>query len=249
MLQIKNLYVSIDNKPVLNGVDLTIKPGEIHALMGPNGSGKSTLSNVIMGHPKYTVTDGDILFNGESILKLPSHKRALMGLFLAFQYPKEISGITLEEFLLSAYRAHQKILRPGKPPILVFRFKKMLKEMMNKFKMDEKFAGRYLNQGFSGGEKKKSEVLQMALLKPKLAILDEMDSGLDVDALKIVSNEVNELHKSNNQMGVLIVTHYHHILKHIYPDFVHVLKKGKIVKSGGKEFAYDVCKTGYENIS
>lgn len=249
MLEIKNLHVSIDKKKVLNGVSLSIKPGETHALMGPNGSGKSTLSNVIMGHPKYSVAKGDILFNGKSLLKLKPHERALMGLFLAFQYPKEISGITLEEFLLSAYRAQQKHLFPDKPPILVFRFKKMLKELMEKFKMDEKFASRYLNQGFSGGEKKKSEVLQMALLKPKLAILDETDSGLDVDALKIVSEGVNELRKdSDSQMGTLIVTHYHRILKHICPDFVHVLKEGKIVKSGGKEFACELCKTGYEKI-
>jgi len=246
MLKINNLHVSVDNKPILNGVSLTIRPGEIHAVMGPNGSGKSTLCNVIMGHPKYQITDGDILFNGKSILELEPHERALMGLFLAFQYPKEISGITLEEFLLAAYRAHQKHSNPDKPPILVFRFKKMLRELMEKFKMDEKFAERYLNHGFSGGEKKKSEILQMAILKPKMAILDETDSGLDVDALKIVCDGINQL--QSDKMGALIVTHYHRILKHICPDFVHVLKNGKIVKSGGKEFACKLCKTGYENI-
>lgn len=246
MLEIKDLHVSIDKKPVLNGLNLTIKPGEIHAIMGPNGGGKSTLCNVIMGHPKYTVTDGDILFNDKSILDLDSHDRSLLGLFLAFQYPKEIQGVTLEEFLLAAYRAHQKHLHPDKPPILVFRFKKMLRELMQKFKMDEKFAERYLNLGFSGGEKKKSEILQMAVLQPKLAIMDETDSGLDVDALKIVCDGINQL--QSNKMGTLIVTHYNRILNHIQPTHVHVLKKGKIVKSGGKDFAKELCKSGYENI-
>lgn len=247
MLTIKNLHVSIEDKPILNGIDLSIKPGEIHAVMGPNGSGKSTLCNIIMGHPKYTVTNGDILFSGKSILKLPSHKRALMGLFLAFQYPREITGITLEEFLLTSYRAHQKYLNPDQPPILVFRFKKMLKELMQQFKMEEKFADRYLNYGFSGGEKKKSEVLQMAVLKPRLAILDETDSGLDVDALKTVCDGVKSLQKESN-MGALIVTHYHLILDHIKPTHVHVLKSGKIIKSGGKALAEQIASGGYENI-
>lgn len=249
MLTIKNLHASVEGKTVLKGVNLTIKSGEIHAIMGPNGGGKSTLSNVIMGHPKYTVTKGDILFNGKSILDLEPHERSLMGLFLAFQYPKEISGITLEEFLLAAYRAKQKYIHPDKPPVLVFRFKKMLKELMEKFKMDEKFAERYLNHGFSGGEKKKSEILQMAILKPQMAIMDEADSGLDVDALKIVGDGIRELQSDTaNPMGTLIITHYHRILKHVCPDFVHVLKDGKIVKSGRKEFACELCKSGYENI-
>ena len=249
MLQIKNLHASVDGKTVLNGINLTINPNEIHALMGPNGGGKSTLSNIIMGHPKYKVAKGDILFNGQSILNLEPHERSLMGLFLAFQYPKEISGITLEEFLLATYRAKQKYLHPDKPPVLVFRFKKMLKELMEKFKMDEKFAERYLNHGFSGGEKKKSEILQMAVLKPKMAIMDETDSGLDVDALKIVTGGIREIQNDpDNPMGTLIITHHHNILKNICPDFVHVLKDGKIIKTGGKEFACELCKTGYENI-
>lgn len=247
MLQIKNLHVSVDKKPILNGLNLTINPGEIHAVMGPNGSGKSTLCNSIMGHPKYQVTDGDILFNGKSILDLKPHERALLGLFLAFQYPKEITGITLEEFLLAAYRAHQKHLNPEAPPILVFRFKKMLKDLMQKFNMDEVFAERYLNHGFSGGEKKKSEVLQMAVLKPQMVILDETDSGLDVDALKTVCDVVKKLHEES-KMGMLIVTHYHLILNHITPTHVHVLKNGRIIKSGGAQFAKELTKSGYENI-
>lgn len=248
MLEIKNLHVAIDDKPILRGVSLSIKPGEIHAVMGPNGGGKSTLCNVIMGHPKYSVTEGDILFNKKSILELEPNQRALLGLFLAFQYPKEIQGITLEEFLLAAYRAHQKHLNPKEPPILVFRFKKMLKELMKTFRMDEKFAERYLNHGFSGGEKKKSEILQMAVLKPHMAILDETDSGLDVDALKIVCDGIRKLHADNPQMSSLIVTHYHRILNHLSPTHVHVLKNGTIIKSGGAAFAKELCKSGYENI-
>jgi len=249
MLEIFNLHASVDGKSVLNGVDLVINDGEIHALMGPNGSGKSTLSNVIMGHPKYTVTKGDILFNGNSILNLKPDMRALLGIFLAFQYPKEISGVTLEEFLLSAYKAHQKYLHPDKQPVLVFRFKKMLNDIMKEFNMDEKLASRYLNQGFSGGEKKKSEILQMAVLKPKIAIMDETDSGLDIDALKIVCDGITKMHKeSHGNMSAMIVTHYHRILKYIEPTHVHVLKNGRIIKSGGKEFARELCDTGYQNI-
>jgi Fe-S cluster assembly ATP-binding protein len=248
MLEIHNLHVSVDGKAVLNGVSLTIKPGEVHALMGPNGSGKSTLSNVILGHPKYTVTQGDIRLDGKNILKMPTHKRSLNGLFLAFQYPKEISGITLEEFLLAAYRAKQKHLHPDKPPILVFRFKKMLSELMTKLHMDEKFASRYLNHGFSGGEKKKAEILQMAMLQPTMAILDETDSGLDVDALKDVCKGILDVKKTAPKMGMLVVTHYPRILKYLKPDFVHVLKHGQILKSGGPSLARELEKKGYEWI-
>ncbi len=249
MLEVKNLHVSVDDKAVLNGVDLKIASGEIHALMGPNGSGKSTLANVIMGHPKYEVTSGEILFNGESLIELEPHERSLIGIFLAFQYPKEISGITLEEFLLVAYRAKQKHENPNKPPILIFKFKRMLRELMGKFHMEEKFADRYLNHGFSGGEKKKAEILQMAILEPKLAILDETDSGLDVDALKVVCSGFKKVHQdSEPKLGALIVTHYHHILNHIEPSHVHVLKEGKIIKSGGKELAHELAKTGYKNL-
>lgn len=248
-LQIKNLYVEADHKPILNGVTLTIRSGEVHALMGPNGSGKSTLANVVMGHPKYKVRKGDIQYNGKSLLRLRPHERALAGLFLAFQYPKEISGVTLEEFLLAAYRAKQKALNPDKPPILVFRFKRMLQEIMQKLKIEEKFSERYLNVGFSGGEKKKAEILQMGVLRPLTAILDETDSGLDVDALRIVCDGVKNIQKeSEGKMGVLLVTHYQRILKHLEPDFVHVMKKGKIVRSGDKKLAHELEEKGYEHL-
>ncbi len=248
-LQIKDLHVEVEGKPVLNGVSLTIRPGEVHAIMGPNGSGKSTLANVVMGHPKYKVTQGDIVYNGKSLLKLAPHERALAGIFLAFQYPKEISGVTLEEFLLAAYRAHEKHRDSKKPPILVFRFKKMLAELMAKLKIESTFAERYLNYGFSGGEKKKAEVLQMGVLKPSTAILDETDSGLDIDALRIVCEGVKAIQKdSSNTMGVLLVTHYQRILKYLEPDQIHVLKKGKIVRSGGKALAHQLEEKGYEDL-
>lgn len=249
MLRIQNLHVSVEDKQVLKGVDLTIQPGEIHAIMGPNGSGKSTLSNVIMGHPKYVVTKGSIEYNGVNVLDLEPHERAVLGLFLAFQYPKEIAGVTLEEFLLAAYRAKQKQLTPDKPPILVFRFQKMLKALMAKLKMEEGFAERFLNQGFSGGEKKKAEILQMAVLKPTMAIMDETDSGLDVDALKTVCEGVKTVKtESEKPMGILMVTHYQRILKYLEPDHVHVMKDGRIIKSGGKEFAHELETTGYESL-
>lgn len=249
MLEIHNLHVSVDGKAVLNGVSLTINPGEVHALMGPNGSGKSTLSNVILGHPKYEVTQGDIKLNGKSLLTMTPHERALAGLFLAFQAPREVTGITLEEFLLAATRAQQQHLHPDKPPVLVFRFKKRLSELMAQLHMDEKFASRYLNHGFSGGEKKKCEVLQMAVLEPRMAILDETDSGLDVDALKSVCDGIRSVRKSApHPMGILVVTHFTRILKYLKPDHVHVMKNGKILQSGGAKFARELEKNGYENI-
>lgn len=248
LLQIKNLHVSVDNKAILHGVDLTIKEGEIHTIMGPNGSGKSTLSNVIMGHPKYEVTSGDILYKGESILSVETHERALRGIFLAFQYPKEISGVTMEEFLLAAYRAKQAYLDATKPPILIFRFKKMLKEAMAELKMPEAFAERFLNHGFSGGEKKKAEALQMALLQPQMAVMDETDSGLDVDALKIISDSINKIMRKRDDTGVLLVTHYQRILKYLKPDYVHVMKDGRLVKSGGHELAHELEEKGYEDL-
>lgn len=248
LLQIKDLKVTIGEKEILHGVNLTINEGEVHTIMGPNGSGKSTLSNVIMGHPKYEVTGGDILYKGESILEKEPHERSLMGIFLAFQYPKEIAGVTLEEFLLAAHRAKKAYLKPGTPPTLIFRFKKMLHEIMAELKMPESFAGRFLNHGFSGGEKKKAEALQMAILEPQLAVLDETDSGLDVDALKTISENVNRVMKKDEKTGVLLVTHYQRILKYIQPDYVHVMKEGMIVKSGGHELAVQLEEEGYEKL-
>jgi Fe-S cluster assembly ATP-binding protein len=248
LLEIRNLEVAIDGKAILRGVSLTINEGEIHTIMGPNGSGKSTLSNVIMGHPKYEVTGGDILYKGESILEMQPHERALIGIFLAFQYPKEIAGVTLEEFLMAAYRAKQAYKDPSKPPILVFRFQKMLKEIMAELKMPEDFAGRFLNHGFSGGEKKKTEALQMAILKPDLAVMDETDSGLDVDALKTISESVDKVMRGREKTGVLLVTHYQRILKHLKPDYVHVMKDGRLVKSGGPELAHELEEKGYEHL-
>lgn len=246
LLQIKDLKVNIEDKEILHGVNLMINEGEVHTIMGPNGSGKSTLANVIMGHPKYEVTGGDILYRGESILEMETHERALCGIFLAFQYPKEISGVTVEEFLLAAYRAKQAFIDPSKPPILIFRFKKMLREKMAELKMPESFADRFLNQGFSGGEKKKAEALQMAILEPYMAVLDETDSGLDVDALKIISENVHKIMKSRKDTGVLLVTHYQRILKYLKPDFVHVMKDGLLIKSGGHELAQELEEKGYE---
>jgi len=248
LLEIKDLEVKIDDKAILRGVNLIINEGEVHAIMGPNGSGKSTLSNVIMGHPKYEVTGGDILYKGKSILKMEPHERALTGIFLAFQYPKEIAGVTLQEFLMAAYRAKQAHADPSKPPILVFRFQKMLKEIMAELKMPEDFASRFLNVGFSGGEKKKAEALQMAVLRPELAIMDETDSGLDVDALKIISGSINKIMRKRKGTGVLLVTHYQRILKHIKPNYVHVMKDGRIVKSGDHELAHELEEKGYEHL-
>lgn len=239
-LKIKDLHVKVDGKAVLNGVSLTVKPGEVHALMGPNGSGKSTLANVIAGHPNFKVTKGDILYDGKSILKLKPHERALLGIFLAFQYPKEIHGVTLEEFLLAAYRSQKGFSMPA------LRFRKMLHEIMANLKIPLKFAERQINVGFSGGEKKKAEILQLAVLSPTLAILDETDSGLDVDALKVVANGVQSVQRENAKMSVLVVTHYPRILKVLKPNHVHVLKDGKIVESGDFRLAHKLERKGYE---
>ena len=248
LLEIKELEVRIEDKEILKGVTLTINEGEVHTIMGPNGSGKSTLSNVIMGHPKYEVTNGDIIYRGESILTMEPHQRALIGIFLAFQYPKEIAGVTMEEFLRAAHQAKREHEDPEKPPMLIFRFQKMLKEIMDELDMPEDFAGRFLNHGFSGGEKKKAEALQMAVLKPDLAILDETDSGLDVDALKTISGNINTVMRGREKTGVLLITHYQRILKHLKPDFVHVMKDGRLVKSGGPELAQELEDKGYEHL-
>jgi Fe-S cluster assembly ATP-binding protein len=244
MLQVNNLTASADGKKILNGVSLKINPGEIHCLMGPNGSGKSTLSNVIMGHPKYDVDDGEIIFDGEDITELAVDKRARRGLFLAFQYPKEIPGVSLTKFLRSAYNAMRK--EKGEDPVNVIEFRKLLRGYFKEFSLDAKFLNRDLNDGFSGGEKKKVEILQMALLNPKLAVLDETDSGLDVDALKIVAEGVNSY--SSKERGILLITHYQRILDYIKPDFVHVMMNGRIVESGGGDLAVKLEKEGYEWI-
>ena len=236
-IDIDDLRVTVDGKPILKGVTLSIKPGELHALMGPNGSGKSTLANVLMGHPKYTITAGRILLDGEDITELTPDERAKKGLFLSFQYPVEIPGVTVENFLRSAVNA-VKGTDHG-----VAEFHKILKAELAEFGIDESFGRRYLNAGFSGGEKKRMEILQMLTLDPKYAILDETDSGLDIDALKVVAAGINRLR--DGEHGILLITHYNRILEHVVPTHVHVFKDGKIVRSGGKELALEVEKNGY----
>lgn len=244
-LEIRDLHVSVDGKQILKGISLKIKQGEIHALMGPNGSGKSTLSFTLMGHPKYKIERGDILFDGESLLSIPIHERARKGLFLAFQYPMEIPGVNLSNFLWNSYVAIKSNGNPNQH-ISMIDFKDLLEEKMKILKMDQSFTNRYLNEGFSGGEKKRTEILQMAILNPKFAVLDETDSGLDVDALKIVANGIKKL--ANPSLGILLITHYKRILNYIKPDFVHVLVEGKIVKSGDHTLATELEKKGYEGF-
>ena len=241
-LVIKNLHVSVDGTEILKGVDLEIKPGEVHALMGPNGSGKSTLANALMGHPKYKITKGSVRLDGKDISELSPDKRAKLGLFLSFQYPKEIPGLTVSSFLRTALNS----LRGEK--IAVIDFHKLLREKMAQLKMDRKFGMRYLNDGFSGGEKKRAEILQMLVLEPKYCILDETDSGLDIDALKTVAAGINTLKDSGKPKGILLITHYYRILNHIIPDKVHVMVDGKIVKSGDKKLAQQIEENGYELV-
>jgi Fe-S cluster assembly ATP-binding protein len=243
-LEIKNLHVSIEDKEILKGLSLTIKQGEIHAIMGPNGTGKSTLAYTLMGHPNYTVTQGEILFKGKNLLELEPDERSREGVFLAFQYPVAIPGVTVANFLRSAINARRRAENPDDKGMPIPEFRKLLKEKMNTLKMDNAFAGRYLNDGFSGGEKKRAEILQMATLKPEIAILDETDSGLDIDALRIVSEGVNAL--SGPELGVLVITHYQRLLNYIKPHFVHVMLDGRIVESGGPELALQLEEQGYE---
>lgn len=240
LLQVKNLHVKIEDKEIVKGVSLHVNKGEVVALMGPNGSGKSTLSNALMGYPKYEVTEGEVTLNGENITELEPDEKARKGLFLSFQYPSEISGVTLSNFLRAAYNSVK-----GKT-ISVLEFMKLLKEKMQLLKIKEEFANRYINEGFSGGEKKRAEILQLAVLQPKLAILDETDSGLDVDALKIVAEGVNRAR--TKETGVLIITHYQRILDYIQPDRVYIMREGKIVKEGKKELVQQVEKEGYGDI-
>jgi Fe-S cluster assembly ATP-binding protein len=243
-LIIKNLKVSIEDKEILKGVNLTIKQGEIHAIMGPNGTGKSTLAYTLLGHPSYQVTDGQVLFKGQNILELAPDERSRLGLFLAFQYPVAIPGVSVANFLRTALNARRRAENPDDKGVPVPEFRKLLKEKMDLLKMNHDFAGRYLNDGFSGGEKKRAEILQLATLKPEIAILDETDSGLDIDALRIVSEGVNAL--AVPDLGVMVITHYQRILNYIKPDFVHVMLGGRIVESGGAELAEQLEAHGYE---
>lgn len=243
-LVIRNLHVEVENKLILNGVNLRVAQNEVHAIMGPNGTGKSTLAYTLMGHPLYRVTEGDIYFNNVNLLKLTIDERSRLGLFLAFQYPVAIPGVTTANFLRVALNARRKALDPNDKGIPIPEFRKLLKEKMELLKMDHAFAGRYLNDGFSGGEKKRMEILQMTMLETEIAILDETDSGLDIDALRIVSEGVNEMRKGN--AGILVITHYQRILNYIKPDFVHVMMNGKIIQSGGPDLAIDLEEKGYE---
>lgn len=245
-LEIRNLHVSVEDKPILRGVNLTIKQGEVHALMGPNGSGKSTLANALMGHPAYTVTAGQVIYDGKDLLELEADERSRAGLFLAFQYPVSIPGVTLANFLRQAINSRKKAENPESKGISVPEFIRLLRSKMDYLQMDHSFAGRYLNEGFSGGEKKRAEILQMATLEPKIAVLDETDSGLDIDALRIVSEGVNRL--KGPDLGVLIITHYQRILNYIEPEFVHVMFEGQIVENGGPELALQLEEHGYDWI-
>ena len=243
-LAIKDLHVNVEDTEILKGVNLTIKSGEVHAIMGPNGTGKSTLAYALMGHPKYEVSAGEVSLDGKDVLDLEPNERSKLGLFLAFQYPVAVPGVSVANFLRTAINAHRKAKDPEDKGISIPDFRKKLKEKMALLSMDEAFAGRYLNDGFSGGEKKRVEILQMATLEPKFSILDETDSGLDIDALKIVSDGVNTISKENQ--GILVITHYQRILNYIKPDFVHVMLNGKIVESGGPELALKLEAEGYE---
>jgi Fe-S cluster assembly ATP-binding protein len=247
-LNIKDLRVSIDDKLILKGLNLEVKQGETHALMGPNGSGKSTLAYTLMGHPKYEVEGGEVWFKGQNILELTPDERARLGLFLAFQYPTAIPGVSLANFLRTAVNAvkggEENGNGKGQIGVPIAEFRKMLTEKMDLLKMDKSFARRYLNDGFSGGEKKRAEILQMAMLEPEIAILDETDSGLDIDALRVVSEGVNAL--AGPHMGALVITHYQRILNYIKPDFVHVMVDGQVVASGGAELAQQLEAEGYD---
>ena len=246
LLELKNLHVALeDGTEIVKGVDLAVDPNEVHAVMGPNGSGKSTLAYALMGHPAYRITDGDVLLDGESILELEADERAQRGLFLAFQYPHAVPGVTVTSFLRSAINSIRKAKNGGQDdPIPIPELRKEIFAQMDRLKVSRELASRYLNDGFSGGEKKRVEILQMALLQPKIAVLDETDSGLDIDALKIVANGVNDL--VGEQMGALVITHYQRILNYITPDHVPVFVNGRIVESGGAELAQRLEAEGYE---
>jgi len=242
MLQIANIKATIENRQILNGISLQVKPGEVHAIMGPNGSGKSTLSKVIAGHPAYTVTEGDMTYKGQSILDKSPNERAVQGIFLSFQYPVEIPGVNNASFLRMAYNTRRKYL--GQDEVDPFEFDAILQQTLDNLEMEGDFADRAVNVGFSGGEKKKNEIVQMAILNPDLAILDETDSGLDIDALRIVSKGINQLKRPDN--AIILITHYQRLLNYIVPDYVHVIANGQIIRSGDKSLAYELEEKGYD---
>lgn len=244
MLQIKNLHARIEEKEILKGINLNVNAGEVHAIMGPNGSGKSTLSSVLAGNPAFTVTEGEVTFNGKDLLALSPEDRSHEGLFLSFQYPVEIPGVSMVNFMRAAINAKQKYL--GEQPISASEFLKLMRNKRAIVELDNKLASRSVNEGFSGGEKKRNEIFQMAMLEPKLSILDETDSGLDIDALRVVAGGVNKLKTENN--ATIVITHYQRLLDYIKPDFVHVLYKGKIVMTGGPELALELEEKGYDWI-
>ncbi|WP_119343627.1 Fe-S cluster assembly ATPase SufC [Facilibium subflavum] len=245
LLEIKNLHVSVEGKKILKGIDLTVKSGEIHAIMGPNGAGKSTLGNVLAGKEGYSITQGQVLFNGKDLLALDASERAALGVFLGFQYPVEIPGVSNTQFLKTAVNSVRKA--KGESELDAMQFMKQLRENMEILKMDNKYMKRGVNEGFSGGEKKRNEMLQMMMLAPSLCVLDETDSGLDIDALQIVSKGAN--HMRSSQRGFIVITHYQRLLNYIQPDFVHVLFDGKIVKSGDKSLALELEEKGYAWIN
>jgi Fe-S cluster assembly ATP-binding protein len=244
MLEIRNLHAAIDGNEILKGINLTVKKGEIHAIMGPNGSGKSTLAKVLAGHPQYEVTAGEVIYEGRNLLELAPDERAREGVFMAFQYPIEVPGVSNAQFLRLAYNEKRKHF--GEEELDPLEFKDLLKERAKVVEMDASFMTRSVNEGFSGGEKKRNEILQMAVLEPKLSVLDETDSGLDIDALRVVANGVNQLHTPND--AIIVVTHYQRLLNYIVPDFVHVLAAGRIAREGGNELALELESKGYDWI-
>ena len=245
MLEIRNLHATVDGNEILRGINLVVKKGEIHAIMGPNGSGKSTLAKVLAGHPAYEVTAGEVIYEGRNLLEMPPDERARAGVFMAFQYPIEVPGVSNAQFLRLAYNEKQKHL--GQDELDPLEFKDLLKERAKVVEMDASFMSRSVNEGFSGGEKKRNEILQMAVLEPKLAVLDETDSGLDIDALRVVAGGVNQLRTPEN--AIILVTHYQRLLNYIVPDYVHVLAHGRIAREGGKELALELEEKGYDWIN
>lgn len=242
LIEIKNLHANVENKPILKGLNLTVRPGEIHAIMGPNGAGKSTLAKILAGHPAYEITEGEVLYKNQNIQEWEPEERAHAGIFMSFQYPIEIPGVSNVQFLHASYNSTLKA--QGKPEVPLQDFEKSLDETMKRMEIKSEFKERSLNEGFSGGEKKRNEILQMAVLKPALAILDETDSGLDIDAMRIVARGVNQL--MNPEMGLLLITHYQRLLDYIKPHYVHVMLEGKIVQSGGPELALELEEKGYD---